>query len=58
MWKQTDCLTPEADEKFIAEAIYLMTSLETYIASTRELNRSPDEHEEWVFRSLEKLVFP
>lgn len=50
-------MPPDADVVSIAETMWHLTSLETYLAATRELKHTPDEHEEWVFRSLQKLVF-
>lgn len=57
MWKANGALPSGVDVEATAETMWLLTSLEAYLASTRELNRTPDEHEEWVFRSLNKLLF-
>jgi AcrR family transcriptional regulator len=57
MWKDKGVLPVKTDKKLAAETIYRLTSLETYFASIRQLGLTPDEHEEWVVSSLERLVF-
>lgn len=56
-WAERDAIRGGMKSGTAAEQLWLLTSVETYLSCVNTLGWSPDQYEEWVYNTAERLLF-